>query len=83
MDELIRELKSAGVLRSQYVEAAFRAVDRKDFVPPEYRNEAYGNYPLPIGAGQTISQPYTVAFMLDLLDPRPGEKILEDRKSVV
>ena len=77
MDELIRELKSAGVLRSQYVEAAFRAVDRKDFVPPEYRNEAYGNYPLPIGAGQTISQPYTVAFMLDLLDPRPGEKILD------
>ncbi|MDP3727506.1 MAG: endolytic transglycosylase MltG [bacterium] len=77
MDELIRELKSAGVLGSPYVEAAFRAIDRKDFVPPEHLDEAYGNYPLPIGAGQTISQPYTVAFMLDLLDPRPGEKILD------
>ncbi|MEK9148038.1 MAG: protein-L-isoaspartate O-methyltransferase [Patescibacteria group bacterium] len=77
MDELIHELKQQGVLRSPHVEAAFRAIDRKDFVLPEYRNEAYGNYPLPIGEGQTISQPYVVAFMLDLLDPKPGEKILD------
>lgn len=77
MDELIRNLKQAGVLRSRHVEAAFGAIDRKDFVPPEYRDEAYGDYPLPIGRGQTISQPYTVAFMLDLLDPKPGERILD------
>ena len=77
MDELIGELKAEGVLRSRYVQAAFRAIDRKDFVLPEYANEAYGNYPLPIGGGQTISQPYTVAFMLDLLDPKPGERILD------
>lgn len=77
MDEFIRELKRAGVLSSPHVEAAFRAIDRKDFVPPEYRDKAYADHPLPIGNGQTISQPYTVAFMLDLLDPRPGEKILD------
>lgn len=77
MDELIRELKSEGVLASAYVADAFRAIDRADFVLPEYRGQAYENHPLPIGAGQTISQPYTVAFLLDLLDPKPGEKILD------
>jgi len=77
VDELIRELKDQGVLKSPYVEAAFRAIDRKDFVLPEYADRAYENHPLPIGEGQTISQPYTVAFMLDLLDPQPGEKILD------
>ncbi len=77
MEELIRELKQQGVLKSPCVEAAFRAIDRRDFVRPEHRAEAYANCPLDIGAGQTISQPYTVAFMLDLLDPRPGEKILD------
>ena len=77
MEELIRELKQQGVLKSPYVEAAFRAIDRRDFVRPKHLAEAYANYPLDIGGGQTISQPYTVAFMLDLLDPRPGEKILD------
>ena len=77
MDELIRELKAQGVLSSPLVERAFRVIDRRDFVLPHYRTEAYRNYPLPIGGGQTISQPYTVAFMLEHLDPRPGEKILD------
>ncbi len=77
MDELIRELKRQGVLKSPHVEAAFRAIDRADFVRPEDRAEAYADHPLEIGGGQTISQPYTVAFLLDLLDPRPGEKVLD------
>lgn len=77
MDELIRELKRQGVLKSLRVEAAFRAIDRAGFVLPAYQAEAYANYPLPIGQGQTISQPYTVAFMLDLLNPQPGENILD------
>lgn len=77
MEELIAELKQGGVLRSSRIEKAFRAIDRKDFVAPEYIGEAYENRPLPIGSGQTISQPYTVAFMLDLLDPQPGETILD------
>lgn len=73
VEELIRE----GYLKSPRLIAAFRKIDRKDFVPKEHWNEAYGNYPLPIGHGQTISQPLTVAFMLELLAPHTGEKILD------
>ena len=76
-DELVSELKSQGVMKSPGVEAAFRAIDRKDFVRPEDVGGAYADHPLSIGYGQTISQPYTVAFMLDLLAPKPGEKILD------
>jgi len=56
---------------------AFKTIDRKDFVLKEYENEAYGDYPLPIGFGQTISQPTTVAFMLELLQPKKGDKVLD------
>jgi len=56
---------------------AFKTIDRKDFVLKEYENEAYGDYPLPIGFGQTISQPTTVAFMLELLQPQKGDKVLD------
>lgn len=52
-------------------------IDRKDFVLKEYEDEAYEDYPLPIGFGQTISQPSTVFFMLKLLNPKKGEKILD------
>jgi protein-L-isoaspartate(D-aspartate) O-methyltransferase len=76
-ESLIQELVRGGYLKTPIIMEAFRAIDRKDFVLPEYQSEAYGNYPLPIGLGQTISQPLTVAFMLELLQPKPGEKILE------
>ena len=56
---------------------AMRAVPRHEFLPLRLREEAYGDYPLPIGHGQTISQPYIVAFMTEAIRPRPGEKILE------
>ena len=56
---------------------AFEKVDRKDFVPEELKDKAYLNTPLPIGYGQTISQPLTVAFMLELLQPQAGDKVLE------
>ena len=56
---------------------AMRAVPRHEFLPLRLREEAYGDYPLPIGYGQTISQPYIVAFMTEAIRPRPGEKILE------
>jgi len=55
----------------------FKKIDRADFILPEYKNEAYEDYPLPIGYGGTISQPSTVAFMLDILEPRVGQKILD------
>ena len=57
--------------------AAMRAVPRHEFVPARLRDEACGDYPLPIGHGQTISQPYIVAFMTQAISPKPGEKILE------
>jgi len=56
---------------------AMRHVARHDFVDAEERIAAYGNYPLSIGHGQTISQPYIVALMTDLLDLDPGSRVLE------
>lgn len=56
---------------------AFNNVAREEFVPEEERRYAYEDYPLNIGFGQTISQPYIVALMTSLLDPVKGEKILE------
>jgi protein-L-isoaspartate(D-aspartate) O-methyltransferase len=56
---------------------AMRTVYRHKFVPDEYLAEAYADHPLPIGYGQTISQPYIVAWMTELLALKPGEKVLE------
>lgn len=56
---------------------AMRTVPRHEFLPLRLRQEAYADYPLPIGHGQTISQPYIVAFMTEAIRPQPGEKILE------
>lgn len=77
MEKLIQELVNFNALKTPNIIGAFRAIDRANFVLPEYQHEAYENYPLPIGFGQTISQPYTVAFMLELLQPDAGEKILD------
>ena len=57
--------------------AAMRAVPRHEFVPDHYRNRAYGDHPLPIGYGQTISQPYIVAYMTEILHLGPGMRVLE------
>lgn len=57
--------------------AALRAVPRHEFVPREHQRDAYADSPLPIGYGQTISQPYIVAYMTEILKPRPGMKVLE------
>jgi protein-L-isoaspartate(D-aspartate) O-methyltransferase len=59
------------------VREALGKVERHRFVPPGERGRAYGNHPLPIGAGQTISQPYIVALSTDLIEPRPGQVVLE------
>jgi protein-L-isoaspartate(D-aspartate) O-methyltransferase len=75
--ELTNELINAGYLKTPAIIDAFRAVDRAAFVPAEFKGEAYENRPLPIGFDQTISQPLTVAFMLELLQPQPGDKILD------
>ncbi len=75
--QLVDELTSQGVLKNRAVKKAFIVIDRADFVLPQYLEAAYFNRPLPIGFGQTISQPYTVAFMLDLLDVKKGDNVLE------
>lgn len=77
MDELIETLKELGALRTSSIIEAFSHIDRRDFIRPENIDEAYENYPLSIGFGQTISQPYTVAFMLELLNPNPGNRVLD------
>ena len=64
-------------IRNARVLEAIRTVPRHLFVPPNMQRDAYANRPLPIGYGQTISQPFIVAMMTELLDPKPGSKILE------
>jgi len=59
------------------VREALVGVPRHEFVPPELRRYAYEDRPLPIGLGQTISQPYIVGLMTELLEPEPGDRILE------
>lgn len=77
MKKLIAHLKSAGVLQSPRIEKSLFAVDRRDFVPENVSQYAYADEPLPIGFGQTISQPTTVVFMLELLDAREKDAVLE------
>ncbi|MDY0098032.1 MAG: protein-L-isoaspartate(D-aspartate) O-methyltransferase [Bacteroidales bacterium] len=62
---------------NQAVLAAMRKVPRHLFVPEEYINEAYDDNPLPIGYGQTISQPYIVAYMTEAVQPTPRKNALE------
>ncbi len=73
---MVRLIAARGVQDSATL-SAMRAVPRHEFVPAEYRRRAYGDSPLPIGLGQTISQPYIVAYMTEILRPKPGMKILE------
>ncbi len=70
------QLEARGVSDSHVLEA-FRNVPREKFVPSDLRNLAYVDSPLSIGDDQTISQPYTVAFMTELLELEPENKVLE------
>lgn len=77
-EDLFNHLKNeTRVLSSEALEEAFGQVDRANFVAGDYIPEAYEDYPLPIGEGATISQPTTVAFMLELLDIQEGERVLD------
>jgi protein-L-isoaspartate(D-aspartate) O-methyltransferase len=70
------QIKARGV-RDPRVLSALLKVERHRFVPEEYLNSAYSDQPLPIGEGQTISQPYIVALMTELLELKGDEKVLE------
>jgi len=75
--QLIDFLIKEGYLKTPEIIKAFAKIDRADFVLSEYKKYAYDNEPLPIGFNQTISQPSTVAFMIEELAPQKGDKILE------
>ncbi len=70
------QIRDRGIQNSLVLNAMLK-VERHRFVPPEYRNSAYADRPLPIGYGQTISQPYIVAYMTEMIDPKPDFKVLE------
>jgi len=70
------QLRGRGISNQRILEA-MGTVPREKFVPINYRHATYHDGALSIGYGQTISQPYIVAFMLQLLDPQPGDRILE------
>src|SRR5688572_27257418 len=75
--ELVKnDIEGAGIMNKDVLRA-MRTVPRHKFVSPDYVDQAYENHPLPIGYGQTISQPYIVAWMTELLELQPGEKVLE------
>ncbi|PIZ57245.1 protein-L-isoaspartate O-methyltransferase [bacterium (Candidatus Torokbacteria) CG_4_10_14_0_2_um_filter_35_8] len=74
---LIKNLVREGYLKSTEVIEAFKKIDRAHFLPDKYKDRAGEDYPLPIGFGQTNSQPRTVAFMLELLDAKKGYKVLD------
>ena len=75
--DLVQELIDHGVLRSKKLIKAFRLINRRHFVINNEILNAYTDYPLPIGFGQTISQPHIVAYMLELLDVKKGDKVLD------
>jgi protein-L-isoaspartate(D-aspartate) O-methyltransferase len=73
---LEQQLTPRGI-RNERVLAVLGRVPRHEFVPDGVRHEAYRDGPLPIGQGQTISQPYIVALMTEVADPQPGQRVLE------
>lgn len=77
MSRLIEDLIQQGYLRSDIIIDAFRKIRREEFLPGGLKNLSEEDVALPIGSGQTISQPLTVAFMLELLNPERGQNILD------
>src|SRR3989339_669587 len=75
--QLVEFLKSSGAVKSIPIERAFSKVKRELFVPEAYSDYAYADDALPTSLGQTISQPSTIATMLELLDAGTGMKVLE------
>jgi len=75
--QLIDQLIADKVLSTPQIIDAFRKVSRHLFVTPQFKADAHINTPLPIGFGQTISQPLTVALMLEALQVEPGQRVLD------
>lgn len=77
MSKIVSDLINQGCLKTDKIIEAFSEIDRIEFVPREMELQADANVALSIGYGQTISQPLSLAFMLELLDPKEGQKILD------
>jgi protein-L-isoaspartate(D-aspartate) O-methyltransferase len=77
MERMVLETIEKRGITDKDVLIAIRAVPRHLFVPKDERPSAYGDHPLPIGYGQTISQPYIVALMTELLELEEGDRVLE------
>lgn len=77
MSRLVNNLIRLGYLKSDLVIDAFSEINRIEFIPEALSSDADADVALPIGFGQTISQPRTVAFMLELLQPKRGQTILD------
>jgi len=75
--ELVEHLKSVGILKTPEIISAFEKADRVDFIKSRDKSIAYEDIPLDIGYDQTISQPLTVAFMLEELEPNKGDSVLD------
>jgi protein-L-isoaspartate(D-aspartate) O-methyltransferase len=76
-ERMVDEQIAARGVRDPRVLNAMRRVPRERFVPEDLRHEAYADHPVPIGFGQTISQPYIVAFMTEALRLEPQHRVLE------
>jgi protein-L-isoaspartate(D-aspartate) O-methyltransferase len=74
---MVRDTIAARGIQDEAVLRAMRTVPRHQFVPSDLLHMAYEDHPLPIGYGQTISQPYIVAWMTELLDLKEGDRVLE------
>ena len=77
MSRLVNELIRDGYLRTDVIIDAFSEMHRVEFIPEDLHQHAESDIPLPIGFGQTISQPATVALMFELLNPKVGQNILD------
>jgi protein-L-isoaspartate(D-aspartate) O-methyltransferase len=71
-----QQIKARGINNTDVINSLLK-VKRHLFVPPGYRHQAYGDFPLPIGFNQTISQPYVVAYMTEILEPEKNMRVLE------
>lgn len=75
--QMVEQLKAKGALKTLAIIDAFTAIDRADFITSKEKTLVYQDHPLPLGLGQTISQPSTVAFMLEQLQLQRGDKVLD------
>lgn len=76
-EKLIEYWISSGIIEDKRIIEAFRQIERADFIPKDLSDDAYADVPIPIGYGQTISQPTTIMIMLQNLSIRPDNRILE------